>query len=377
VDVASGRELWRNTYQREASELLQVQDALAAAIMDIGLRRRLSDEERRDVVRHPTKDGDAYDLFLQARYLQRRATEDDYLYSRELLERAIVRDPSFAQAYGALAGNYAMSVTDGYERPTDAWPQVSRNLRIALKLDPDLAEALSFAHAVAFLFDWDWAAAAAAREKLLQFPVGDFDPGVLRSLAIELWAIGRGEDALALARRTRELDRRSGYLAILEADYLLRTGRLDQAAQVYEHAARIERDNPNLYFGLGEARFRQGRFDEAIAARRMAHELAGDEKIKPVLAAARGESGYREIDRAWLRVQLDALKTRETTGYVSPLDFARVHAQLGETELAFKYLDAAFVDRSPGLVFLKVDPAWDSMRGNPRFADAVRRVGFP
>jgi eukaryotic-like serine/threonine-protein kinase len=377
VDVPSGRELWRNTYQRDAANLLQLQDEIAGAIMDNGLRRQLSDEERRDLVRHPTKDGEAYDLYLQARYLQRRATEDDYLYSRGLLERAIIRDPNFALAYGALAGTYAMSVTDGYERPTDAWPQVSRNLRIALKLDPDLPEALSFAHAVAFMFDWDWAGAAAAREKLLQYPVGDFDPGALRSLAIELWAIGRAEDALQLARRTRELDRRSGYLAILEADYLLRTGRFDQAVQVYEYATRVERENPNLYFGLAEARFRQGRFDDAIAARRTAHELAGDENMKAVLASARGETGYREIERAWLRVQLEALKVRETTSYVSPLDFARVYAQLGEKELAFKYLDAAFIDRSPGLVFLKVDPAWETIRGDARFADAVRRVKLP
>ena len=70
-------------------------------------------------------------------------------------------------------------------------------------------------------------------------------------------------------------------------------------------------------------------------------------------------------------------KESEKTKYVSPLDFARVYAQIGEKELAFKYLDAAFVDRSPGLVFLKVDRAWDGVRDDPRFAAAVKRVGLP
>ena len=78
-----------------------------------------------------------------------------------------------------------------------------------------------------------------------------------------------------------------------------------------------------------------------------------------------------------MRVQLDMLKERERTKYVSPLDFARTYAQLGEKELTFKYLDAAFVDRSPGLVFLKVDRAWDNVRADPRFAAAIRQVGLP
>jgi eukaryotic-like serine/threonine-protein kinase len=377
VDVLSGREVWRKNYDRESSELLGVQDEIASAIMDDGLRLELDSDERSQLVRHPTTDGDAYDLYLQARYLQRRATEEDYLYSRQLLERAVIRDPKFALAYAALSGNYAMMVTDGLERPTDAWPQVRRYMRQALEIDPDLPEAHAFEHALAFLFDWDWKAAAQARQRLLRFPVGDFDPHVLRALAIEHWALGRPEEALKLARRTREMDPMSPYLAVLEADYLLRTGQLDAAVPLYERAIRLEPDSPNSYFGLAEARFRQGHYDEAIEARRKAHELAGDTGLKAVLDTAKGQPGYLEIDRAWVRLQLDALKTRAATSYVSPLDLARAYAQLGEKEPTFKYLEAAFVDRSPGLVFLKVDRAWDAVRDDPRFAAAVRRVGLP
>jgi tetratricopeptide (TPR) repeat protein len=150
---------------------------------------------------------------------------------------------------------------------------------------------------------------------------------------------------------------------------------------MYEKAIGLEPENPNAYFGLSEAKYRQGRFDEAIAARRQAHAKAGDDQVygqlAEVLSRAHGEKGYREIDRMWVRIQLDVLKARVTANYVSPLDFARAYAQLDDKELAFKYLDAAFVDRSPGLVFLKVDRAWDNVRDDPRFAAAVRRVGLP
>ena len=96
-----------------------------------------------------------------------------------------------------------------------------------------------------------------------------------------------------------------------------------------------------------------------------------------VLASARGEQGYRAIERAWVQIQLGQLKERAATGYVSPLDFARVYAQLGESDLAFKYLEEAFEHRAPGLVFLKVDRAWDNVRKDPRLLAAIRKVGLP
>jgi eukaryotic-like serine/threonine-protein kinase len=378
LDVATGRQLWASSYDRAAADLLDVQDEIASAIMDDGLRVRLTTAERARLVRHPTNNGDAFDLYLQARYHQRGATEDGYLYSLELLNRAIARDPNFALAYGSMSGNYAMLVTDGLMRPTDAWPLVGKYANQAARLDPDLVDELeAYEHARAFLFDWDWEGAARARERFMQNPVGEFDPQLLRAMAAEHWALGRRDEALQLAKRTRELDPRSPYLAVLEADYLLQYGQYDAAIALYEHATRLEPESPNGLFGLAEARARQGRFDEAIEARRRAHAVAGDDVLASVLAAAKGEQGYRAIERAWVQVQLGQLKERAATGYVSPLDFARVYAQLGEADLAFKHLEEAFEDRAPGLVFLKVDRAWDAVRKDARFETAVRRVGLP
>jgi eukaryotic-like serine/threonine-protein kinase len=376
IDVATGRQLWANQYDRDAARLLDVQDEIASAIMNDGLRLRLTSAERARLIRHPTTSIDAYDLYLQSRHSQRLATEDDYLYSIELLQKAIVEDKTFALAYATIAGNYAMMLTDGLVRPTDTWPQVNRYMRRALELEPDLPEALVVEHAVAFLFDWDWAGTEKARLRFMESLV-DIDPQYLRAMAIEHWALGRLDQALQLARRTRELDPGSPYLAVLEADYLLRADRFDAAAALYEYAIGADPANANAYFGLAETRARQGRFDDAVKARREAHRVAGDDRLEPVFANASGEAGYRRIEEAWVRLQLEALKERELTKYVSPLDYARAYAQLRDKELAFKYLNAAFLDRSPGLVFLKVDRAWDAIRDDPRFADAVRQVGLP
>ena len=376
VDVATGRELWANSYDRPAAELLNVQDDLADAITNEGLRLRLTNDDRERLERHPTTNGDAYDLYLQADYLQRTSTEEDYLYSRELLERAVNHDKKFAEAYAALAANYAMMVTDGMARPSDAWPQVRRYTRLAREADPELQTDI-IEHSVSFFFDWDWEGAARLRERVLGGSLTVIVPDGLRALAIELWAVGKPEEALRLSGRMRELDPRAAYLAVGEADLLLRMGRYDDAIALYESTAKIESRDPNLYFGLAEALYRRGRFDGALATRRRAHMLAGDDRLEPLFETAKGQQGYQDVERAWAQIQLEALKERAVNRYVSPLDFARIYAHLGDKELAFKYLDASFEDRSPGLVFLKVDTAWEKVRTDARFAEAVKRVGLP
>ena len=237
VDVATGRQLWTSTYDRDAATLLDVQDEIAGAIMDDGLRVRLTTDERAQLVRHPTTDGDAYDLYLQARYSQRLATEEDYLFSRSLLESAV--DPRPEVRVGLRVARRQLR-DDGWSMDSSVQP--TRGHRSAgtcgrpWQIDPTLPEAIVIEHAIAFLFDWDWAGAEAARGGSWR-----------RRLAISIrssrerspWSCGRlarPKEALQLARRTRELDTRSPYLAVLEADYLLRDDQFDAAIALYQYA---------------------------------------------------------------------------------------------------------------------------------------------
>ena len=289
IDTDSGVQLWSNPYDRDVTDLLDVQDEIASAIMDELLRLE-QDSDERQLVRNPTDSGEAYDLYLQARYYQRLATEDDYLIARELLQRAIVWDDEFALAFVALAGIHAMMAVDDFERPIDARAQASRYLRSAVAIEPDLVEARSAAHTMAFYFDWDWEGAARERRIIMQSAAGDFDPDSLRTLALERWALGRPDEALDLARRSRELDPLSTGLSILEAMFLDHAGQLDAAIALYERTLQVEPDNPDSYFGLAEALHQQGRFDEASEARRRAHAMLGDTDIvdtSPPRAASR------------------------------------------------------------------------------------------
>ena len=180
IDVASGKQLWKGGYDRNLTELLAVQDEIAGAIMaDEVLNVQLTTTERSRLVRHPTTDGDAFDLYLQAGYVQRRATEEGYLQARTLLERAISRDKKFAMAYASLSGTIGMMVTDGLLQPNEAWSLVNTNMRQAREFEPDLPEAIAHEHGMAFFSDWDWPGAERARLKLLELAIRRDRTGVV------------------------------------------------------------------------------------------------------------------------------------------------------------------------------------------------------
>jgi tetratricopeptide (TPR) repeat protein len=201
---------------------------------------------------------------------------------------------------------------------------------------------------------------------------------LLTAHSFQRWASGQPQAALEIARAAREVDPLSAQASVKEADLLAALGRLDEAVAAYERITRDLPEDPRAYFGLAEARRRQGLFDQALSARRVAHAVAGDESFAELFESARGASGYRDIQHATARRELEALAMRaQAGGYVSPLDRARAFAQLGDPSRAFENLTVAIDERSPGVALLRVDPAWNDLRSDARFAAALARVGLP
>jgi len=194
------------------------------------------------------------------------------------------------------------------------------------------------------------------------------------------WALGDSGEALRLVQRARFVDPLSPLLILHEASYLLHTGQAEEAGERCLSVINTHPDLSAAYFTLAEVRRAQERFDEAIAARREAHSRRGDsdDELDTALSGAVGKEGYLRIERtAVRRLELRTLERRARTMYASPIDFARAFAQLDDADRAFEYLGQALAERSPGLVFLNVDRAWDSIRADPRFGAAVRQVGLP
>ena len=271
---------------------------------------------------------------------------------------------------------------DGYVRPSEAWPLQRQFATRSLELDPELPEGKVEALTASFFYDRNWVVAEQGWTAILRSRRNVGQPDLLGHLALLKWSLRR-PDAVQTARVARATDPLNPTFAVREADLLLLGGQTGPAADLYQTVTGYAPEDSRAYFGLAEARRRQQRYAEAIEVRRRAEELRDDEPmaathpLASLFAKARGEAGYEQIERESARLQLEALDRRVVAGeYASPLDYARAYALRNDATRAFQALDAAFVDGAAGLVFLNVDPAWTSIRSDPRFATAVRRAGL-
>ena len=370
MDVASGARLWGANYDRPSANLLHVQDEIASDISD-GLRLRLTEPEKRTLGRHGTENTEAYELFLKARYAESKDTEEGYLEARRLFLQAVTKDPSFARAQLGVSDTYGGMTMDGYIPPAEGFAGLDEWARKALALDPDLAEARAALIPLRFLSYWDW---AGAEQEFRELSAGT---GPRQVFALLLWASGRTDEALAVMEKARRVDPGNLSFTIDTADYLAKAGRFEDAIGRYRAAMELEPSDPRAWFGLAEILRRQGDVTGAIDALRKAYELSGEDDGVKALAAAHTVKDYESAQVAVARVRLRDLEALAKERYVSPLDLARLEAEVGEKEKAFQHLEAAFVERSPGMVLLKVDSAWDRIRDDPRFAALVKRVGIP
>ena len=376
IEIATGARLWGETYDRPFTDLQRVQDSIASDISD-ALRLRLSGKEKRTLVAHGTENPEAYELFLKARYHLVAASEEGDLEARRLFQQALEKDPKFVDAHLGVAATYARSVGEGYAPPGDAWPRAEEALRKAAALDPSNVQVRAGLANRRFLYDWDWAGSEREYGELSTDPrvVGlgtQFHP-----IAMFYWATGRPDQAVAMMERGLRVDPENLESRIMMGDFLAQAGRLDEALDYYRAIAATEPANPRPLFGVAEILRRRGDVKNAIDALRKAYELSAEDRGTRLLASARTDRDYENAEIGVARDQLHDLQELAKERYVSPLDLARLNAQVGDRDKAFADLELAFSEHSMGMVLLKVDRAWDRIRDDARFAALVRRVGIP
>jgi TolB-like protein len=376
IDVASGSTLWSDHYDHAAADALTIQYELARAIVTDGIRRPLDAEARRRLERPDTTSPAAHDLYLRGLYFHRQGDEAGYLGARRLLQQAVDLDPSFALAQVSLAGTYTVMAVDGYERPNECWPASNRSVRRALDVDQDLPEGHAERSSFQFFYDLDYASAESEWKRAVSARPSPSLPDLLSASAMKLWALGRNAEAIAIARRARTLDPLSPRFAILEADLLLNSGQPAEAAAIFEGVIATHPDESAAHFGLALAYHDQHDVARALAARRRAHELRGE--LLPPGTRGGDERAWQAIERASAEAELDRLAAKATKDeYVSPLECARLRAQLGDRKGAFNDLDAAAEEHSPGLVFLRADRVWLPFRDDVKFQDVVSTLRMP
>jgi eukaryotic-like serine/threonine-protein kinase len=368
VDGKDRTQMWGDQYNRKATDLLQMQADISADIAD-KLRRRLSTGERDRLTKRETTSLQAYDLLLRGRYYFDKGGTQNRKHAIELYQQAIGIDPGYALVYVALSNAYRTLVYSSVLAPQEFMPKSEAAARKALELDDSLADA----HAALGNFNrasLDWA--GAEREFQRAIVLNPNLAAAHDSYSAFLSFMGRHDQSIAESTRAKELDPLSASISTGVGSSFLFARRYDEAVQALKQAVDVDPVNSVTRLYLGYTYAAKGMHRAAIGEYQEALRL-GDEtpSTQIYLGAAYANAGERE------RAQVILKQLRTGTTYVSPAELAILYGALGQHEEAFSSLEKAVALRDVQLVFLGVDPAFDTLRGDPRFADLMRRAGLP
>jgi DNA-binding winged helix-turn-helix (wHTH) protein/TolB-like protein len=371
VDVAHDSQVWGARYEGDSSQLVHLQTRI---LQDLSraLGVSLSEPDAQRLVRHPTENADAYRAYLQGRYEWNQRSEAALRKAIDRFRDAVAIDPQFAAAYSGIADSYSVLGYLSYLSPIDAFPEAKRHAIKALELDPSLAEAHASLGFVKLYFEWDWAGAEAEFQQAIEL-----DPSNAAShqwYCIYLLAIGRPDEAFRQIQLAQQHDPLSLSINTDLGFYYYYTGQYDEAVKQLNLVLQMNPIFPPAHLWLGRSYQELGKFDEALSAFGRVEERAHD---WPVAIAARGFVAGMAGRRSEAVDALTELEQLSARRFVTSYGVALVYAGLGQNDDAFASLNKAFDERSNWLVWLRLDPRWNGLRHDPRFAQLVSRLGFP
>jgi TolB-like protein/DNA-binding winged helix-turn-helix (wHTH) protein/Tfp pilus assembly protein PilF len=367
--ASDGAARWSGTFDERYRSVFDVQDAIADRVARV-VAPRLDAAARTRLAASGTHDVDAYQLYLAARAQSQDVLPTGLRRSVELYRRAIEIDPAYALAYAGLAETYRRLPFGADVPPAEAFEPARAAALRAIELDPSLGEGYAGLGWVKFWYEFDWAGAEAEFRRAL-----DLNPNISEAqlgLGHLLSTLGRTDEGLRHIQRARELDPLSPIANTLEAGYLLGRGRRAEADERLRLALEIA---PRFWVAhMTKAGFEltDRRPDLALRSLERAQEYSGGETTQALslIGARHAANGQR----AEAQAILDGLLRRSRERYVPPTSLATVYAALGRNPEALDALERAYDVRDLRLAFMKSDPRWNALRGEPRFAALLARM---
>jgi eukaryotic-like serine/threonine-protein kinase len=368
VDVNSARNIWGQKYNRRMDEIFVLQDDIAAEICD-QLRLKLSSDQQKRLVRRFTNNTRAYQLYLQGRHHWRTRTPEGTKRAIALFEEAIASDPEYALAWSGLADAWVIG-----ELPVTTQEAGNRARAAALnavRLDDALPESHVSLSRIRFVYDRDWAGAENQARKAL-----DRNPEhaeAHRWYSVMLTRLGRMNEAEREIHRALDLDPLNANNQQTLASFLYWAGRASEAEHEFRKILELDRNSGPAHAGLGLIEAGKGQHEQAISESRKGVDLAPNNLgVLSDLGYVYAVAGRRDDARKIIQELLRQTSKRSISSHY----IGCIYAGLGEKDHAIEWLEKAYRENSQWLPHVKLDPQLKVLRGDPRFEDLLRRIGF-
>jgi TolB-like protein/Tfp pilus assembly protein PilF len=368
VDIATDSQLWGQQYDRKFAEILAVQEEIAKQVSE-KLRLRTTGEEKKRMGKRSTENIEAYQLYLKGRYYWNRRTEGMLKRANDYFQQAIDKDPGYGLAYAGLAESYALFNFYEVLPPGESCPKAKDAAMKALAIDEALAETHNALGWIKMTCDWDWPGSEREFKRSLEIDPNYGQAKVQYGNYLE--AMGRLDEAIALRRRAVESEPLTLIFGAVLGRVLYSARRYDQAIEELRKTLDLDPTFEQAHLFLGWVYEQKGMFPQAIEHFQQGLRGSGSH---PRFVSALGHAYAISGQKKMAEESLARLKEQAKQRYVAQYEIAAIYVGLQEKERAWKYLETSDTDHCWGTIFVKVDPRFDSIRGDPRYQDLLRRM---
>jgi len=370
IHVNDGAQIWSGQYDRQMEDVFAIQDEIAREIVK-ALKIKLLGEKESPLAKRYTENREAYELYLQGRYLWNKRGKANLEKAAAFFEESVRKDPNYALGYGGLADSYYVMGNNGFLSTAEALSKAKTAALKALELDPYLAEALACLGSLKTNWEWDFPGAEKDFKRAIELK-----PGYATAhqwYAFLLARLGRFEEMIAEISRASELDPLSTRIRANVGYMYYYTRRYDRAIAELEKAREMDPNHSWTYQYLGYACVETGLFARAKESFLRYQELEyGDAFEDEDIAYLYARMGRKKEARQLLAKLKSEGKPQQRP--ISPTMMAAAYGVLGEKDEAFAWLEKAYQGRDLALGYLKVRPTFDSLRSDQRFSQLLKRI---
>lgn len=373
VRVTDQTPVWSREYDRQLSDLLNLQHEVAQEIAD-EMQVSLGGGDPRAAAaarKSPASPNsyEAYDLYLQGRYFWNKRTKPGFERAADFFQQAIARDPNYARAYAGLADTYGLMSTWFVGPPGELMPKARAAALKALQLDDSLPEAHASLALIAENYDYDWPTAEKELLRAIQL-----DPGYATAhqwYAECLSLQGHFDKALAESERARQLDPFSVIIATDHGAILYFSRQYDRAIEQFRAVQTMQPDFSRAHM-IAYVYVEKGMFREALAEVQEWRHSDGTPAWE-TQAFIYGRAGERQKAQSALEKWA---QWHEAHGTPISGIIPMAYVAMGRKDAAVALLEKAYAEHSNALIEIRVGPAFDPLRDDIRFQDLLRRIGL-
>lgn len=346
-------------YRGQSSDIQTIEDEIAQDIAN-KLGWKLRDEQHQQL--RATVNAEAYSLYLKGNYSWNQRTGESLAWAADYYKRATEQDPGYALAYAGLANSYGLRGAYLLGTPDETFGKARTAAEKALEIDPSLPEAHTSMALIAWLYEWDWE--RADREFKRAIELNPNYPLAHHWYGLFLGEMNRPAEAIAEEERALQLDPLSVPIVSDLGRVYFYARRYDESEQEFLKAGERLMGAPSGDFlDLMKILYEQtGRTDGLIDINYADHQL--QQALK--------QGGVR----AYWRAQLNRSWPKAAWVETSFFRKAELFARLGQNDSAIEALDAAYKTHNHLMTQLKVNPAFDGLRGDARFVEILRRMNL-